>query len=268
MVVSLIRFDDKYISAAQPIMADDRVLEGFIHDMEKSAILEIHGHLQAAGFLHASHISRGYKLDLALISASVERWRPETNTFHLSCGDCAITLEDVVLQLDMPVDEPVIMGSAIVSGKVDICTSLLGKVLGKFEGRGIECDVDQWLPAPAVVVSLVATIVSTSQVQVAVINFAATAIPEGAAEDANVYIATDDDTDTNAHVVVNDNVDAKYISDVPDIWGTLWLHTYNDPNTACITVLQEWPIVTTIERRSEKYTMTGEDDATIDHGGR
>ncbi|MBA0664025.1 hypothetical protein Goklo_004101, partial [Gossypium klotzschianum] len=34
--------------------------------------------------------------------ALVERWRLETQTFHLSCGECTITLEDVHLQLGLP----------------------------------------------------------------------------------------------------------------------------------------------------------------------
>ncbi|KAH1096824.1 hypothetical protein J1N35_013745 [Gossypium stocksii] len=46
MTASLIRFNNKYISAAQAIMADDCVLEGFIHNMGKSMILEIRGRLQ------------------------------------------------------------------------------------------------------------------------------------------------------------------------------------------------------------------------------
>ncbi|MBA0857223.1 hypothetical protein Goshw_009124 [Gossypium schwendimanii] len=49
-------------------------------------------------------ISRGCKLDPKLISALTERWRPETHTFHLLCGECTITLEDVQLQLRLPVD--------------------------------------------------------------------------------------------------------------------------------------------------------------------
>ncbi|KAH1030522.1 hypothetical protein J1N35_042696 [Gossypium stocksii] len=73
MIASLIRFYGKHIFAAQLALADDHVLEGFIHNMEKSAIPEIRGHLQAIGFLHASCLSKGCKLVLALISALVER---------------------------------------------------------------------------------------------------------------------------------------------------------------------------------------------------
>ncbi|MBA0550815.1 hypothetical protein Golob_021729 [Gossypium lobatum] len=65
MTASLIRFDDKHISAAQLAMADDRVLEDFIHNMGKLAIFEIRGHLQAVAFLHAFRMSRGLQTRFA-----------------------------------------------------------------------------------------------------------------------------------------------------------------------------------------------------------
>ncbi|MBA0858453.1 hypothetical protein Goshw_026375, partial [Gossypium schwendimanii] len=51
---------------------------------------------------------KGTKLDSPLISALVERWRPETHTFHLPCGECGITLEDVGLQLSLPINGEVV----------------------------------------------------------------------------------------------------------------------------------------------------------------
>ncbi|MBA0742445.1 hypothetical protein Gogos_015502 [Gossypium gossypioides] len=59
-----------------------------------------------------TNIGREWKLDPKLISAFVERWRPETHTFHLSCEECTVTLEDVQLQLGLPVDESVLIGPA------------------------------------------------------------------------------------------------------------------------------------------------------------
>ncbi|KAG8485719.1 hypothetical protein CXB51_019081 [Gossypium anomalum] len=44
----------------------------------------------------------------------VERWRPETHTFHLPCGKCTITLKDMHLQLGLPVDRSVVIGETNV----------------------------------------------------------------------------------------------------------------------------------------------------------
>ncbi|KAH1097429.1 hypothetical protein J1N35_014350 [Gossypium stocksii] len=73
MDVSLIRFDDNHIFIAQLAMADDRVLEAFIHNTSEPLIPEFHGYLQEVRFLHASRIQRGCKPDPTLISALVGR---------------------------------------------------------------------------------------------------------------------------------------------------------------------------------------------------
>ncbi|KAH1096782.1 hypothetical protein J1N35_013703 [Gossypium stocksii] len=39
-----------------------------------------------------------------LISALVERWRPETHTFHFPCGEAIITLQDVAVQLELSIN--------------------------------------------------------------------------------------------------------------------------------------------------------------------
>ncbi|CAN1789312.1 Serine/threonine-protein phosphatase 7 long form homolog, partial [Linum perenne] len=42
--------------------------------------------------------------DPELITALVERWRPETNTFHLYDGEATITLKDVHFITGLSVD--------------------------------------------------------------------------------------------------------------------------------------------------------------------
>ncbi|KAK5813299.1 hypothetical protein PVK06_028747 [Gossypium arboreum] len=61
-----------------------------------------------------------------LISTLVKHWRPETHTFHLSCGECTVTLEDVALQLGLPIDRSAITGVSTIAESAAICYSLLG----------------------------------------------------------------------------------------------------------------------------------------------
>ena len=43
------------------------------------------------------------RLDRNLLSALVDRWRPETHTFHLPCGEMAPTLQDVAMLLGLSI---------------------------------------------------------------------------------------------------------------------------------------------------------------------
>ncbi|MFQ6666578.1 hypothetical protein Gotur_032878 [Gossypium turneri] len=84
----------------------------------------------------------GTKLDLLLINALVERWKPETHTFHLPSSECTITLEDVALQLNLPIDGAVVTGVVIVGDWSAIYEQLLGNVPDKFSGSRIKM---KWL---------------------------------------------------------------------------------------------------------------------------
>lgn len=47
--------------------------------------------------------SRRFPFDRSLLTALVDRWRPETHTFHLPFGEMAPTLQDVSLLLGLPI---------------------------------------------------------------------------------------------------------------------------------------------------------------------
>ena len=46
--------------------------------------------------------SRRVGTDRSLLSCLVDRWRPETHTFHFPCGEMAPTLQDVSYLLGLP----------------------------------------------------------------------------------------------------------------------------------------------------------------------
>ena len=62
--------------------------------------------LQATGLLTLARLVQdgSVVLDRSLLTALVDRWRPETHTFHLPCGEMAPTLQDVAYLLGLPLD--------------------------------------------------------------------------------------------------------------------------------------------------------------------
>jgi len=46
--------------------------------------------------------SRRFPFDHSLLTALVDRWRPETHTFHFRWGEMTVTLQDVACLLGLP----------------------------------------------------------------------------------------------------------------------------------------------------------------------
>ncbi|RYR12527.1 hypothetical protein Ahy_B04g070040 isoform F [Arachis hypogaea] len=68
-------------------------------------------YLETAGLYHLARLnSQWFWIDEPLLSAFVERWRPETHTFHMPFGECTITLQDVAYQLGLPIDGEAVSG--------------------------------------------------------------------------------------------------------------------------------------------------------------
>lgn len=68
-------------------------------------------------------------LDHALITALVERWRPETHTFHLPIGEVTVTLQDVEVMWGLQIDGEAVTGKEQkweYQQKHDMCQRLLG----------------------------------------------------------------------------------------------------------------------------------------------
>ncbi|KAH1073524.1 hypothetical protein J1N35_025852 [Gossypium stocksii] len=67
-----------------------------------------------------------FDLKYDLIYTLIKWWLLETHTFHFPCGTCTITLEDVALQLELPIDGSAITSVSIVSEITTICYDLQG----------------------------------------------------------------------------------------------------------------------------------------------
>lgn len=80
--------------------------------------------VERAGFGYLRKIP-AISLDNPLISALVERWRRETNTFHFTVGEMTVTLQDVALLLGLAID-----GKPVIGTTHTTCHSVCLKYLG------------------------------------------------------------------------------------------------------------------------------------------
>ena len=64
-------------------------------------------------------------MDAPLLSAFVDRWRPETHTFHLPCGEVTITMQDVAMILGLPLEGNAVTSIVQGDGWRDIVEALI-----------------------------------------------------------------------------------------------------------------------------------------------
>ncbi|XP_061354297.1 uncharacterized protein LOC133298924 [Gastrolobium bilobum] len=88
-------------------------------------------YLQQAGFLHVSRMQH-VQIDPMLISALVERWRPETHTFHMTQGEMTITLQDVAAILGLPTNGKVVTGAADSQQVIFFTKAHIARMLGSW----------------------------------------------------------------------------------------------------------------------------------------
>ncbi|CAK8532814.1 unnamed protein product [Lathyrus sativus] len=81
------------------------------------ASARIMAYLEIAGFANISKM-KSLKIDSSLVVALLEKWRPETHTFHLPTGEFTITLEDVCMLLGLRVDGIAINGPTEVTNYI------------------------------------------------------------------------------------------------------------------------------------------------------
>ncbi|XP_073006437.1 uncharacterized protein [Typha latifolia] len=101
-------------------------------EVKHDGMLEL---LRTAGFYYLSRLKR-VQLDHALLNALVERWRRETQTFHLRFGEITILLKDVAILAGLRVDgSPVTLHTDCRWEQ--LCLELLGQEPPQIKGGSI-----------------------------------------------------------------------------------------------------------------------------------
>ncbi|KAL5134154.1 Serine/threonine-protein phosphatase 7 long form [Glycine soja] len=70
---------------------------------ELSPFIKVKKKYQRKLFLYFDNLMGYLKINVSLFTAliNIERWRPETHKFHMRCGECTITLQDVSVLLGL-----------------------------------------------------------------------------------------------------------------------------------------------------------------------
>ncbi|KAI3446818.1 hypothetical protein Pfo_003483 [Paulownia fortunei] len=112
----------EYIPDAEPDDANDPIADSFgpnipsdsepdevEHPIPNDNEDDVHPHARVLTILHHMGFYGMYRCgrfiaDFHLITALVERWRRETHTFHFRVGEATITLQDIAVIWDFPID--------------------------------------------------------------------------------------------------------------------------------------------------------------------
>ncbi|XP_061357773.1 serine/threonine-protein phosphatase 7 long form homolog [Gastrolobium bilobum] len=129
---SLLTLQEKHISTHVWNTSDDAQVRDRVLNVRHAATHDhldipedIQPYLQQTGFYHVARL-RNHEIDHSLISALVERLRPETRTFHMPMAEVTITLEDVHHLLGLPTDGEVVCGRVGGHPFSQLSTNLLG----------------------------------------------------------------------------------------------------------------------------------------------
>jgi hypothetical protein len=84
--------------------------------------------IRRAGFLPLARIVSGHlpMMDSAALMAHVDRWCLETHTFHLSCGEITVMLQDVTMILGLPINGAPVSGTVSPGGWRDSVVVAVG----------------------------------------------------------------------------------------------------------------------------------------------
>ncbi|CAN1282148.1 Serine/threonine-protein phosphatase 7 long form homolog [Linum perenne] len=82
-------------------------------------------HLERVG-LYGVHLFLEMRADHDLITALVERWRPETHTFHMPEGECTLSLQDVNIISGLRIDGGVVTGWTASNSWIEMIADFLG----------------------------------------------------------------------------------------------------------------------------------------------
>ncbi|KAK3125502.1 hypothetical protein QOZ80_7BG0605810 [Eleusine coracana subsp. coracana] len=83
-------------------------------------------YLRQAGFLPLARLVAAGAIDAPALTALVDRWWPETHTFHLPCGELIVTLQDVATLMGLPINGAAVTDMVQPDGWRDVVQACLG----------------------------------------------------------------------------------------------------------------------------------------------